>query len=129
MPFVEEGYEEGEDDGAQNHLLHDDNDDSDYNSDDELDECFDVNVTAQFEEAHTDGNDTQGYYDELDDSTGDDRPLPMFASTVTMNGLRVTIASIIDIIEFVLRKYDPYKYVLTGKLNQDLIEVMMIVNK
>ncbi|KAK4030800.1 hypothetical protein OUZ56_024139 [Daphnia magna] len=39
-----------------------------------------------------------------------------------MNGLRVTIASIIDIIEFVLRKYDPYKYVLTGKLNQDLIE-------
>lgn len=34
MPFVEEGYEEGEDDGAQNHLLHDDNDDSDYNSDD-----------------------------------------------------------------------------------------------
>lgn len=50
----------------------------------------------------------------------------MFASTVTMNGLRVTIASIIEITEFLLRKDDPYEYVLTGKLNQDLIEVSII---
>jgi hypothetical protein len=56
-------------------------------------------------------------------------PLSMFASTVTMNGLRVTIAIIIEITEFLLRKDDRYKNVLTGKLNQDLIEVMMIVNK
>jgi hypothetical protein len=55
MSFVEEGYEEGEDDGAQNPLLHDENDDSDYNSDDEHDECFDVNVATQFEEAHPNG--------------------------------------------------------------------------
>lgn len=33
----------------------------DYNSDDEHDECFDVNVADQFEEAHPDGIDTQGY--------------------------------------------------------------------
>jgi hypothetical protein len=50
----------------------------------------------------------------------------MFASTVTMNGLRVTIASIIEITEFLLRKDDPYEYVLMGKLNQDLIEVSII---
>jgi hypothetical protein len=61
MSFEEEGYEEGEDDGAQNPLLHDDNDDSDYNSDDGHEECFDVNVAAQFEDAHPDGIDTQGY--------------------------------------------------------------------
>ena len=109
---VEEGYEEGEDDGAQNSCLHDENDD-DCNSNDDCDgdECFDSNVDARFKE---------------DVRIGEDQPIPMFASTVTMNGLRVTIASIIEITEFLLRKDDPYEYVLTGKLNQDLIEVSII---
>jgi hypothetical protein len=95
----------------------------------ENDECFDVNVAAQFEEAHPSGIDTQGYYNEQEDITGEDSSLPIFASTVTMNGLKVTIASIIDITEFFLRKDDPYKYVLTGTLNQDLIGVIIKVNK
>ena len=45
---------------------------------------------------------------------------------MTMNGLRVTIASIIEITEFLLRKDHPYESVLTGKLNQDIIEVLII---
>lgn len=44
-----------------------------------------------------------------------------FLSKVTLNGLRVTILSTIDVVELLLR--DNYKYVLTGKLNQDCIEV------
>jgi hypothetical protein len=70
-----------------------------------------VNVATQFEEAHPNG--IKPKVTRM--STGDNWPLPMFASTVTMNGLRVTITSIIDITEFFLRKDGPYKYVLTGK--------------
>lgn len=44
-----------------------------------------------------------------------------FLSKVTLNGLRVTILSTIDVVELLLR--ENYKYVLTGKLNQDCIEV------
>lgn len=44
-----------------------------------------------------------------------------FLSKVTLNGLRVTILSTIDVVELLLREND--KYVLTGKLNQDCIEV------
>lgn len=44
-----------------------------------------------------------------------------FLSSTTMNGLRVTILSTIDVVNFLLDS--GYKYVLTGKLNQDCIEV------
>lgn len=45
-----------------------------------------------------------------------------FASTTTLNGLSVTIRSTIDIVDFLLYEAK-YNYVLTGKLNQDCIEV------
>lgn len=44
-----------------------------------------------------------------------------FLYSTTMNGLRVTILSTIDVDNFLLNS--GYKYVLTGKLNQDCIEV------
>ncbi|KZS02375.1 Uncharacterized protein APZ42_000608, partial [Daphnia magna] len=43
-----------------------------------------------------------------------------FLSKVTLNGLRVTILSTVDIVGLLLK--ENYKYVLTGKLNQDCIE-------
>jgi hypothetical protein len=49
-----------------------------------------------------------------------------FLSKVTLNGLRVTILSTIDIVEFLLK--ENYKYVLTGKLNQDCIEVRIHIH-
>ncbi len=48
-----------------------------------------------------------------------------FLSKITLNGLRVTIMSTIDVVELLLR--ENYKYVLTGKLNQDCIEVIISV--
>lgn len=44
-----------------------------------------------------------------------------FLSTTTMNGLRVTIFNTIDVVNLLLDS--GYNYVLTGKLNQDCIEV------
>ncbi len=53
--------------------------------------------------------------------------LPMFSSSVTLDGVRVTAMSISDITEFLLLKnYDLYCYVLTGKMNQDDIEVRIL---
>ena len=51
--------------------------------------------------------------------------LATFASSVTLDGLRVTILSMIEIIDFLLNKPDPFPYVLTGKLNQDSLEVVV----
>lgn len=45
----------------------------------------------------------------------------MFASQVTMESLRVTLASVRDLITDLLSK--GARYVLTGKLNQDPLEV------
>ncbi|KAH7968765.1 hypothetical protein HPB52_011170 [Rhipicephalus sanguineus] len=45
----------------------------------------------------------------------------MFASQVTMESLRVTLASVLDLIRDLLSK--GAQYVLTGKLNQDPLEV------
>ncbi len=53
---------------------------------------------------------------------GYDEFLPPFLSTRTNHGLRVTIQSFIDVIEMLLFKYN-FKYVLTGKFNQDCLEV------
>lgn len=53
---------------------------------------------------------------------GYDEFLPPFLSTTTNHGLRVTIQSFIDVIEMLLFKYN-FKYVLTGKFNQDCLEV------
>ena len=48
LPSVGEGYEEGEDEGAQNPCLHDENnDDCNSNDDYDDDECFYKNVDAR----------------------------------------------------------------------------------
>lgn len=48
-----------------------------------------------------------------------------FLSKVTLDSLRVTILSTIDVVELLFQ--DKYKYVLTGKFNQDCIEVLKYV--
>ena len=47
---------------------------------------------------------------------------PPFVALPTLTGLRITINSMIQIVESLLFEYN-YEYVLTGKLNQDCIEV------
>lgn len=46
-----------------------------------------------------------------------------FASMTTLNGLAVTIRSVLDLVPFLFKH--GYKYVLTGKLNQDAIEARL----
>lgn len=53
----------------------------------------------------------------------DDRICKPFLSKVTLNLLRVTILSTTKLVDM-LFTFD-YKYVLTGKFNQDCIEVMI----
>jgi len=48
---------------------------------------------------------------------------PMCMSSVTLDGVVVTCTSIIEIVDYLLYKEDPYPYVLTGSLNQDDLEV------
>jgi len=50
-------------------------------------------------------------------------PTDAFASSVTMDGLRVSAVSIVEITEYLLTKENPFEYVLTGKFGtQDFIE-------
>lgn len=51
---------------------------------------------------------------------------PMFLSETTMYALRVTILSTISLTNELFDTYK-YKYVLTGKLNQDCVEVLYII--
>ncbi len=44
----------------------------------------------------------------------------MFASQVTLDGLRVSIQSLVELVDFLLPKYP---YVLTEKFSQDVLEV------
>lgn len=48
----------------------------------------------------------------------------MFASRVTLDGLRVTIRSLIELVDFLLPKFP---YVLTEKFSQDVLEVGFII--
>lgn len=54
----------------------------------------------------------------------EDKTLPMFASSVTLDGIRVTIKSLIDLVDFLL---DKFPYVLTEKFCQDILEVYPII--
>ena len=47
---------------------------------------------------------------------------PMFLSETTMYALRISILSTIELTEELFGTYK-YKYVLSGKLNQDCVEV------
>ena len=51
------------------------------------------------------------------DKPVDNECIPSFASSVTLDGLRVIILSIIEITDFLLHKPDLFPYVLTGKIN------------
>lgn len=51
-----------------------------------------------------------------------------FLSTTTLEGFRVTIASVFDLTDHLL-KVQNYKFVLTGKMNQDAIEVCAFSNR
>jgi hypothetical protein len=76
-------------------------------------------------ENHPHGED-QSMFIEDDSGLAEECPeeaLPMFASSSTMDATRVTIISSIQMIEFLLKKKDPYKYFLSGDLTQDFIEV------
>jgi len=46
----------------------------------------------------------------------------MFASQVTLDGLRVSIQSLVELVDFLLPKYP---YVLTEKFSQDVLEVYL----
>jgi hypothetical protein len=48
-------------------------------------------------------------------------PAPAFASSLTLSTLRVSILSTIDLVDELLDM--GFEYVLTGKFNQDCIEV------
>lgn len=50
---------------------------------------------------------------------------PMFLAETTLFALRVTIKSTISLTEELLNTFK-YKYVLTGKLNQDCVEVGLL---
>jgi len=50
---------------------------------------------------------------------------PMFASDTTLKALRVSILSTISLTEELFSKKYGYKYVLSGKWNQDCIEVVL----
>ena len=52
-----------------------------------------------------------------------------FMSATTMKAMRITIKSVIEIVETLLRDEEYaglFKYVLTGKLNQDCLEVLFM---
>ena len=51
---------------------------------------------------------------------------PLFCSQTTLEALRVTLTSVMDILDFLLYQED-YDFALTGKMNQDCIEVGQIV--
>jgi hypothetical protein len=48
--------------------------------------------------------------------------MPMFVFDITFKGFRVSILSVIDLVEMLIDEYE-LKYVLTGKFNQDCVEV------
>lgn len=48
-----------------------------------------------------------------------------FASNETIEGLKVTIATTLDIIEYLVNQLN-FQYVLTAKLNQDCLEVRLL---
>lgn len=50
---------------------------------------------------------------------------PPFVAFVTIKGLRITIKSILAIVDTLFAK--GFKYVLTGKLNQDCLEVIALL--
>ena len=51
-----------------------------------------------------------------------------FASIKTLTALRVTMKSLTEIIDMLFTKFsDAFRYVLTGTLNQDCLEVRKIV--
>ena len=55
-------------------------------------------------------------------------PVVPFAFSVTMDGIRVSAASGYEMIDYLLHKKDPFKYVLTGTFaNQDHIEVSRLL--
>jgi len=45
-----------------------------------------------------------------------------FLTQMTADGLKITLKSTIDLVDYLLNKYN-YKYVLTAKFNQDCLEV------
>ena len=47
---------------------------------------------------------------------------PLFCSQTTLEALRVTLTSVMDILDLLLYEED-YDFALTGKMNQDCIEV------
>ena len=47
---------------------------------------------------------------------------PAFVSQTTLQALRITIKSTVDMVEFLLAM-DEFDFVLTGKFNQDCLEV------
>ena len=51
---------------------------------------------------------------------------PMFVSQTTLEGLRVTIRSVIDLVDYIFESFDEkeFSYLLTGFLNQDVLEVI-----
>ena len=53
--------------------------------------------------------------------------LNSFASTQTLEGLRITIKSVLDLIKFLVLDIK-YTYVLTAKFNQDCLEVSHVIN-
>ena len=50
----------------------------------------------------------------------------MFVSQTTLEGLRVTIRSVIDLVDYIFESFDEkeFSYLLTGFLNQDVLEVI-----
>ena len=63
---------------------------------------------------------------EKDDAVRPSLP-PSFVSLTTMKGLRVTISSIIEMVGLLLQS-DEFQFVLTGKFNQDCLEVYRYVS-
>ena len=69
--------------------------------------------------------DWDDYPTEEGDGEEEDEPdiCPMFASSVTLDGIRVTIRSLIDLIDLLLENFP---YVLTEKFCQDVLEVINV---
>jgi hypothetical protein len=54
--------------------------------------------------------------------------MPMFVSVITLEGFSVPILSVIDLVEMLFDEYE-FKYVLTGKFNQDCVEITVTFTK
>ena len=55
-----------------------------------------------------------------------DQPIAMFASNVTMDGIRVTAVSLQELAKWLLNKSSPFKHVQTGSFGtQDFLEVII----